>query len=237
VDAIDSASVERARIVRRRLENGEDFATLASVFSEGPAADRGGDLGWFAIGDLESTLADAVSGLSAGEFSDVVLTSRGAHILKVEELRDGSAHLRQIVFLRNEEAARAGARSRAESILARVRAGEDFAELARSESDDPTTRENGGYLGEVPIESLGPAYRPVLESLAPGEISPILEDDGGFSVFRVDGREGERDPTYEEVRERLRSLIEQDKAQEVYARYLEDAREETYVENRLPSES
>jgi peptidyl-prolyl cis-trans isomerase SurA len=237
VDAVDSASVERAEIVLRRLKSGEDFATLASVFSEGPTAERGGDLGWFALADLEPRLSNALSVLSAGETSDVILTDRGAHILKVEEIREGKLHLRQIVFLRDEEAARAGARSRVESILARIRAGQDFAELAKSESDDSVTRESGGYLGEVPIESLGPVYRPALEPLSPGEISEILEDETGFSIFRVDGREGERDPTYDEVRERLSTLIEQQKAQEVYVKYLEEAREETFVDNRLHSES
>jgi len=237
-EAADSAAVARAEIVRRRLEGGEDFATLAQVFSEGPAASRGGELGRFELADLEPRLADAVEDLLPGELTPVVVTSRGAHILRVDARDDdGGYHLRQIVFLRDEEAARAAARGRAESVLARLRRGESFAAVAREVSDDPVTREQGGFVGKVPLESLGPEYRPKLESLEPGEISEILEDSEGFTIFLVEGKEGEREPTYEDVRDRLGMLLEQQKGQERYDAYLEKAREEIFVENRLNAES
>jgi peptidyl-prolyl cis-trans isomerase SurA len=236
-EAADSAAVERAEIVRRRLQSGEDFATLAQVFSEGPAASRGGKLGRFQLEDLEPSLANAVKNLGPDEFSSVVVTSRGAHILRVDARDDdGGYHLSQIVFLRDEDAARAAARARAESILTRLKSGESFAAVSREVSDDPATREQGGFVGKVPVESLAPEYRSKLESLDVGDLSEILEDAEGFSIFLVEGKEGEREPTYDDVRERLGSLIEQEKGQERYEAYLEKAREEIFVENRLTAE-
>lgn len=234
---VDSAAVARAEIVRRRLQNGEDFATLASVFSEGPRAEQGGDLGWFRASDLEPRLGAAVESLQPGETSEVVVTGRGAHLLRVEERRDdGEMHLRQIVFLRDEKAARAAARARAENLLRRVREGESFADVAQAESDDEVTRAAGGYLGKVPVEALGAAFRDKLEALQPGDISDIVEDEEGLSIFEVDGKEGERPPTFDDVHDRLASLLEQRQAKEIYLEIIDEARQEVYVENRLASE-
>lgn len=231
----DSVAAQRAEIVRRRLLDGEDFATLASVFSEGPAAAKGGDLGWFRLEDLDPKLADPVRELGVGETSPVVLTTHGAHILKVEEKRDDKYHLRQIVFVRNRDADKAAARAKAEALLARVRQGESFEAVADSESVDPAARE-GGYLGRVPVESLSPDYRTVLQSLEPGGITPVLEGEEGFSILRVDAKEGEHDPTYEEVHDRLMTMLEQERAAGYYDEFLAKARESAYVEIRLDEE-
>jgi peptidyl-prolyl cis-trans isomerase SurA len=232
--AVDSAAVHRAEIVRKRLDAGEDFATLASVFSEGPTAAKGGDIGWFRSADLEPRLAEAVTGLDAGDVTGVLVTERGAHILQVAERRgEDELRLRQIVFLRDEEAARASARARAESIRARLEGGADFAELAEAESDDAVTGEAGGYLGSVPVEALAPAFRTQLESLTEGQISAVIEDEEGFSIFRLDGREGERAASFEDVRDRIAELLNQQRAQEIYQEVLAAARASTYVENRL----
>ena len=236
IDFAGEPAVERAEMVQERLRQGEDFATLAQVFSEGPNASRGGELGWFRAGDLDPVLDGAVAGLEPGEVSSVVVSSRGAHLLKLEERRGEEFRLRQIVFLRNEEAARVAARARAESILRRLWDGEDFEVLARTESDDPAAPETGGSVGRVPIESLGPAYRSQLESLAPGEISGIVESEEGFSIFRLESRQGERAATFEDAHEHLREVLEQKEAAELYAEFLEKAREEIYVSIRAESE-
>jgi peptidyl-prolyl cis-trans isomerase SurA len=231
---VDSAAVERARLVRERLDNGEDFATLAKVFSEGPAAQKGGELGWFALEDLDPRLREAVAPLGEGELSQVVLTGRGAHLLRVDAIRDdGDRSLRQIVFLRDEKAARAQARAKAERLRAQLVDGADFAELARTESDDAATAPRGGELGEIPLEALDATYRGALERLEPGSLSEVVEDDQGFSIFRVDGREGERAPTFDEMRPRIATLLEQEKGQVLYDELLKEARDRTYVEIRL----
>jgi peptidyl-prolyl cis-trans isomerase SurA len=232
--AVDSAAVRRAEIVKGRLEAGEDFATLARVFSEGPGADQGGEIGWLKREDLDPDVAAAVAELGAGETSEVIVTSRGAQILRVDEVdSEKGLRLRQIVFLRDEEAARASARARAESILARLRSGEDFATLAQAESDDQASSARGGKLGLVALEALEPAYRTALEATETGGVSEIVEDTHGLSIFRIDAREGERDATFEDVRERIEEIVRARKGKELYDELLAAAREKTYVETRL----
>jgi peptidyl-prolyl cis-trans isomerase SurA len=227
--AVDSAAVGRARIVRERLVAGEDFATLATVFSEGPDAAKGGDLGWFREGDLEPALENAVRNLKPGEVSDVVSSSRGTHLLRVEERDDGRFHLRQIVFLRDDAAVRASARAKAESLRRRIEGGEDFVQVAVNESEEPEDDMRGRAV-KVPIESLEPKLREVVEKLEPGQISEVLEDPEGFSIFRVESRDGNREATYEEIRDRLENLIRQDKTESGYDEYVKKVRAETFIE-------
>lgn len=82
--AVDAARA-RAEAARQRAVAGEDFAALARELSEGPEAERGGDLG---VIDREHTVppvADAVFALAPGGVSEVVRSHLGLHVLKVEQ--------------------------------------------------------------------------------------------------------------------------------------------------------
>jgi peptidyl-prolyl cis-trans isomerase SurA len=226
----DSATTARANIVLKRLEQGEDFATLASVFSEGPDASRGGDLGWFRKGDLDPILESAIDSLEAGEISSVVVTGRGTHILKLEERDQERFHLRQIVFMRNEDAARSAARARAESLRRRVVEGEDFVAVAQAESEEGAGAEQRGRVIKVAIESLEPKFRAVLEQLEPGQMSDVLEGAEEFWIVRVESRAGERAATYEEAKDRIEDMIRQEKTAKLYDEYVAKSRAETVVE-------
>jgi peptidyl-prolyl cis-trans isomerase SurA len=226
----DSATTARANIVMKRLQQGEDFATLASVFSEGPDASRGGDLGWFRKGDLDPILEGAVDSLQAGEISKVVVTARGTHILKLEEREQDRFHLRQIVFLRNEEVSKSAAKARAESLRRRIEQGEDFVTVAQAESEEGTDASQRGRVIKVAIESLEPSFRSVLEQLEPGQMSQVLDGKEEFWIVRVESRAGERKPTYEEAKDRLEDLLRQEKTAKAYDEFVEKIRAETVVE-------
>jgi parvulin-like peptidyl-prolyl isomerase len=89
VDGANPVEVERglakAAEVRRLAVDGRDFAALAKQFSEGPGADKGGELGVFGRGEMERGLEDAVFALRAGQVSEPVRTDAGIHLLRVDE--------------------------------------------------------------------------------------------------------------------------------------------------------
>jgi Flp pilus assembly protein TadD len=73
-------------------------------------------------------------------------------------------------------------RGRAEEALRRAAAGEDFAQLARGLSEDPSAAQ-GGDLGVVRLADLAEPLRSAASALRPGEVSPIVEVGGGFVVL------------------------------------------------------
>jgi parvulin-like peptidyl-prolyl isomerase len=76
--------------IKERIDRGADFATIARELSEGAEADRGGDLGWIAKGQLDDRLTTAIFGAQIGKTSDVVtVESDGQYLYKIrsEEVR------------------------------------------------------------------------------------------------------------------------------------------------------
>jgi peptidyl-prolyl cis-trans isomerase SurA len=88
----DDTPEERARLrdlaqeILKRVRAGVDFGLLAKNYSQGPGAEEGGDMGYFAPGELEPVLEAAVENLKAGEVSPDIETTIGIHIIKVTEV-------------------------------------------------------------------------------------------------------------------------------------------------------
>ena len=79
----------RVKEIRKRLDNGEDFAALARELSMGPGADEGGDLGQFKVGQLVPELAGVVEKLSVGDISEPIIGNGNVHIIKLLDRKEG----------------------------------------------------------------------------------------------------------------------------------------------------
>lgn len=69
--------------LRSEVMGGGDFAQLAAKYSEGPSAEAGGDLGYFARRDMVQSFSEAAFSLEPGQVSDVVVTPYGYHIIQL----------------------------------------------------------------------------------------------------------------------------------------------------------
>ncbi len=75
----------KADKIRKEAASGVDFSDLARKYSDDVSRNSGGELGWFAPGDIMDQVYAAVKNLKPGEVSQVIRTSHGFHILKLEE--------------------------------------------------------------------------------------------------------------------------------------------------------
>ncbi len=79
-------------------------------------------------------------------------------------------------------------RAQAEDILKRVRAGEDFAKLAKEFSSDPGSKANGGDLGWFGKGQMVKPFEDAAFALKPGEVSGIVESQFGYHIIKLDER-------------------------------------------------
>jgi parvulin-like peptidyl-prolyl isomerase len=79
-----SAAQKKAEMIRTRAAR-DDFGDLARVYSDDDSKSNGGELGWFAPGDVNDAILAGVKPLKPGEVSAPVRTSHGIHIVKLEE--------------------------------------------------------------------------------------------------------------------------------------------------------
>lgn len=84
-------SEEDALDVKKELDAGADFATLAKERSTGPSGPNGGDLGWFATGRMVPEFEEAVLSLKSGEVSAPVETQFGWHVILLHDRRKTEA--------------------------------------------------------------------------------------------------------------------------------------------------
>jgi parvulin-like peptidyl-prolyl isomerase len=113
-----------------------------------------------------------------------------------------SDHLQEILVSSKEPNAEALARD----IVARVRAGEDFAKLARAHSSAPS-RDSGGDLGKVARRDMNAALAAVVSQLAPGEVSEPMAARGGYRIVRVAARDEGKVTPFDDVKEALRESM------------------------------
>lgn len=97
-----------------------------------------------------------------------------------------AAHILVKVDPDADEAARAERRRLAEDLLAKVRAGGDFAELARSWSDDKASALNGGDLDFFTRGSMVPEFERAAFNMQPGDISDLVETSFGYHIIKVE---------------------------------------------------
>ncbi|MBP1968976.1 foldase protein PrsA [Virgibacillus natechei] len=97
---------ETADEVRSELDEGADFAELASEHSIDGSAEQGGDLGFFARGEMVPEFEEAAFDMDEGEISDPVNTQHGFHIIQVNEKREAEESLEEMEDeIRNDLAA------------------------------------------------------------------------------------------------------------------------------------
>src|SRR4029450_2821785 len=118
-------------------------------------------------------------------------------------------------------------------ILARARAREDFATLAKESSEDPGSAPKGGELGVFGRGQMVPPFEQAAFALKPGEVSGVGETPFGFHVIKVTDRAPARKLAFDEVKERLKQEMVQQKRQQAQQSFLNSLRAKAKIETYL----
>ncbi len=225
--------------VYRRLEDGLDFASAAISYSDSEEALEGGVVGWRDLNSVPAFFADAVRDLGPGETTKPIRSPRGFHILKVTDYREQRQvvieeyHARHIMIESNELISPRAAMEKITDIKEKLNNNEDFAELAKENSDDQTSANIGGDMGWFPPEAYGERVYQTLIAMKQGEISEPFQTGGGWHIMELLGKR-EIDRTEDAIRAEARDKIRQRKAEQEIRTVLRQFRDEAYVEIRLP---
>ncbi|WP_018868418.1 MULTISPECIES: peptidylprolyl isomerase [unclassified Thioalkalivibrio] len=229
---------EKARELRQRVREGDDFASVAIAESDAPDALEGGDLGWRTAGEIPSVFAREIALMRTGEISDVLRSPNGFHIMKLVDREGGDqtrvrqTQVRHILISPDQVRTAEEARRQAESLYNRIREGSDFEALARANSDDPGSAAQGGQLGWISPGELVPEFEEAMNALQPGEISEPVESQFGWHIIEVlDHREV--DTSREQIRARAREILQNRKREEEIELWMRRLRDEAYVEYRV----
>jgi peptidyl-prolyl cis-trans isomerase C len=123
------------------------------------------------------------------------------------------------------------ARQKIEAVQERLRADEDFAELARELSEGPSAAQ-GGDLGFFDRRQMVKPFADAAFALKPGEVSDVVQTRFGYHLIKVVDRKPESKLAYDEIRERLEESLKQQKAEKQLAVYLENLQQKATIETR-----
>jgi peptidyl-prolyl cis-trans isomerase D len=123
------------------------------------------------------------------------------------------------------------ARQRAKGLVARLRAGKDFAKLAEQYSEDALSASSGGDLGFIARGDLDPRVEDVLFTLKKGEISDPIRTDLGFQIVQLTEVKPARQKPFEDVRAEVERDYRRQEAQERFVEQAEQLLTLTYEQS------
>ncbi|HBX56964.1 peptidylprolyl isomerase [Pseudomonas sp. UBA2684] len=236
-EAIQAAE-RQAQELYQQLQQGADFAQLAIARSASETALEGGEMGWRKAAQLPPPFDAMLGALSVGEVTEPMRTPTGFIMLKLLEKRGGETQVRDEVNVRHILIKPSEIRSEAETkrlterLYERIQAGEDFAELAKSYSEDPGSALNGGTLNWIDPNALVPEFREVMNNTASGEISKPFQSPFGWHVLQVIGRRA-TDSSAQFREQQALNVLRNRKYDEELQSWLRQIRDEAYVESKL----
>lgn len=237
---------EKITELRNRIVNGDNFNTLAVLYSDDKAsATNGGELGYFGRGEMVPEFEAAAYRLKPDSISKIIETKYGYHILKLVDRKGDNINVRHIlvrpqIFKSDVQKAR----TTIDSIVWLVKIDSlTFEEAAKKFSDDEDTKGNGGFITEgrtgtsrVPVDELDKQIYFRLDGMKPGDITEpeliTLAGPDKQQAWRVLYLKTEYKPHRANLRDdyqKFQAMANQRKQSQALVDYISRARKELYI--------
>ncbi len=144
-----------------------------------------------------------------------------------------SVHAQHILILVKQgadAATKAKAKAEAEAILKQIRAGADFAALAKSKSQDPGSAQNGGDLGFFGKGQMVPQFEEAAFKLKDGQVSGVVESPFGFHIIKTLEHRPARTVPLEDAREQITQYLKQEQASQKTVAYVDQLKAKSRIE-------
>lgn len=242
VSGNDQAALEKtAKLVKTELNNSNDVKAIDQKFTTKTVKVEGADMGFRNLSDIPAELAARVSTLQEGQTTDLIPVRDGIHVLKLIERKGGEQkaivsqyQVRHILIQPSEVVSPENAKQQIDSIYNRLKAGEDFAVLASTFSNDPGSARDGGSLGWVNPGVMVPEFEAQMKNTPVGQISQPFQTQFGWHILQVtDTRQ--QDMTREYQQRMARQILGERQFDAELDSWLREIRSNAFVEIKDPN--
>ena len=185
----------------------------------------------------EQLRAQARTGLEVAKVIDAEVTPKVAvqdaevnafYQQNLDKFKQGdTVHASHILFGVPQDATpaqRADAKAKAQAALKQVRGGADFSIVAKAESQDPGSAQNGGDLGFFPKGQMNPQFEDAAFKLKAGAVSPVVETPFGYHIIKVHERRGPRTAPFAEVSGQIKDFLMQGQREQKLEQFVEQVK-------------
>ena len=233
----------KLREYKKRIENGDQFSTLAVLYSEGPSQAQGGELGYSGRAELDQAYAAAAFNLKGDRVSNVVKSEFGYHIIQLVDRKGERVNTRHIILKpKPTPEALQESYDRLDSLANFIRMEDiSFEQAAQSYSGDKDSRNNGGLAinprsmsSRWKKDELDPAISKVLDGMKINEISDPFKtiDDKQrivYKIVKLTNRSEQHPANLQEDYQTLTDLYLEKKKQEVLDNWISERQAKTYI--------
>lgn len=226
---------QKAQELLAKIKQGEEFNRLAISQSNGEFALEGGDLGDRHLAELPELFAKHVVQMKIGEVVGPLRAGNGYQLIKLLAIGGDNqshqivkTHVRHILLKQDASMTTAEAIKQANNLYQQLKAGKNFAAMAKRYSLDTMSANKGGDLGWVSPGELVPEFEKAMDALPPHQVSKPVKSLFGWHLIEVLERK-EVDDSDSYKRQQIRQYLQQRKFTEAVQNWQQHLRSKAYV--------
>lgn len=229
---------KHAEDLLKQLKAGTKFEDLAKKYSEDPgSAKEGGSLGWIGKGRTVPEFEKAAFSLPKGQISDLVKSSYGFHIIRVDDRQD--AHMKTLDEVKDQiepvikhQKAQQIAQKQAEDLLQQAKTqGLDAA--GASKGVPVVSSDYFGRKDVVPGVGPAPQFMDAVFGAAEKSAPEMAATSQGFTVFQLLGVKQPATPTFEEIRTKVEEQFKSERANVLLSQKIQELSDRAKTEHDL----